>query len=232
MYFSVLKSLLTIMDCSSCILLFPDQQIQEDITTNHNRIFNSGEILYSQTDKSSGIYVLNEGDVLLVKSLADHKMIPVSYARRGDILGASSLSSGFYSNTAEAMNRVQTCFISKNKLLLPSGDYIPGIKFKIMQQVMADLDSAEEHITSVANQNLSQRLLYFLYSLSKNLGKDMHGQIPIDLPLPRLALWMGCSLKTIEKNIELLINKKVIKRSEFNQFRFEVRLQEKMFLQI
>jgi CRP/FNR family transcriptional regulator len=218
------------MDCS-CILLFPDEHILEGTSGTHNRVFNSGEIIYTQSSTSSGIYVLNEGDVLLVKSLADQKMIPVSYAHKGDILGAASLSSGFYTNTAEAINVVQTCFISKKKLLLPSGDYIPGIKFKIMQQVMADLGSAEEHITSVANQNLSQRLLYLLYSLSKNLGKDINGQIPIDLPLPKLAQWMGCSLKTIEKNIELLINKKVIKRSEFNQFRFEVRLQEKVFYQ-
>jgi CRP-like cAMP-binding protein len=216
------------MTCQHCVA-FSDPNGRSDLGLNaegcllaEHKIYRSGEVIYAQNKESNGIYCIREGEVMITKVVTANMDIPIAFAHQPEIIGASSMMSGYYINSAEAISKVEVCFIPKARLLMPDGRFMPNIRGIIMQQMMLDIGSAEDKLIMCANQTNTERLYHFLISLASHLGVADTGFIPLDLPIQKLAQWMGCTPRSLEKNLEMLIDRRQLARDVNNLSRYQI----------
>ncbi len=216
------------MTCQHCVA-FSDPNGRSDLGLNaegcllaEHKIYRSGEVIYAQNKESNGIYCIREGDVMITKVVTANMDIPIAFAHKPEIIGASSLMGGYYNNTAEAISKVEVCFVAKARLQLPDGRFMPSVRGIIMQQMMSDIGSAEDKLVTYTNQSNTERLLHLLTSLANHLGGATTGIIPLDLPIQKLAQWMGCTPRSLEKNLEILIDKRLLVRDTNNLIRYQI----------
>jgi CRP-like cAMP-binding protein len=107
--------------------------------------------------------------------------------------------------TAIAMEDMQVCFVPKAEVM---GFFNENNKFSmnVMQTICGDLKEADDHMVSLAQKNVKERLAETLLYLEDTFGKNKDGSVYIQLSREELAGIIGTAT---ESCIRLL--------SEFNK---------------
>ncbi|MFY8212955.1 MAG: Crp/Fnr family transcriptional regulator [Flavobacterium sp.] len=168
-----------------------------------------GEIIFEEGDTVNGIFCVKDGVCKMTKLSANGKDQIVKLVTKGELLGQRSMISDEPVNlTAIALEDMQVCFIPKSDVMNLFNDN-NKFSLNVMRSVCGDLKEADDHMVSLAQKNVKQRLAETLLYLETTFGTNSDGTLHIQLSREELAGMIGTAT---ESCIRLL--------SEFNKLGF------------
>jgi CRP-like cAMP-binding protein len=165
-----------------------------------------GEPIFEEGEVTNGIYCIKEGVCKLSKLSANVKDQIVKLVKPGELLGQRSVISEEATNlSAIALEDMEVCFIPKSEIL---GFFTSNNEFSmnVMKTICGDLKDADDHIVSMAQKTVKQRLAETLLYLEESFGVNDDKTLHIQLSREELAGMIGTAT---ESCIRLL--------SEFNK---------------
>jgi CRP-like cAMP-binding protein len=165
-----------------------------------------GEPIFEEGESTNGIYCVKDGVCKLSKLSANGKDQIVKLVKPGELLGQRSMISDEPANlSAVALEDMQVCFIPKSEILQFFNEN-NQFSMNVMKTICGDLKEADDHMVSLAQKNVKERLAETLLYLEDNFGKNEDGTLHIQLSREELAGMIGTAT---ESCIRLL--------SEFNK---------------
>lgn len=165
-----------------------------------------GEPIFEEGESVNGIYCVKDGICKLSKLSANGKDQIVKLIKAGELLGQRSMISDEPANlSAVALEDMEVCFIPKSEVL---GFFNSNNQFSmnLMRNICGDLKEADDHMVSMAQKSVKERLAETLIYLNDTFGKNDDGSLHIQLSREELAGMIGTAT---ESCIRLL--------SEFNK---------------
>lgn len=165
-----------------------------------------GEPIFEEGEVTNGIYCIKEGVCKLSKLSANGKDQIVKLVKPGELLGQRSVISEEATNlSAIALEDMEVCFIPKSEIL---GFFTSNNDFSmnVMKTICGDLKDADDHMVSMAQKTVKQRLAETLLYLEESFGINDDKTLHIQLSREELAGMIGTAT---ESCIRLL--------SEFNK---------------
>ncbi|MEZ4787266.1 MAG: Crp/Fnr family transcriptional regulator [Flavobacterium haoranii] len=165
-----------------------------------------GEPVFEEGETINGIYCIKDGVCKLTKLSANGKDQIVKLVKSGELLGQRSMISDEAANlSAVALEDMQVCFVPKKEVL----DFFNGnnqFSMNVMKTICGDLKEADDHMVSMAQKSVKERLAETILFLDDNFGRNEDGTLRIQLSREELAGMIGTAT---ESCIRLL--------SEFNK---------------
>lgn len=165
-----------------------------------------GEIIFEEGDTINGIYCVKDGICKLTKLSQNGKDHIVKLVKKGELLGQRSMISEETVNlSAIALEDMEVCFIPKTEVM---GFFNKNNQFSmnVMRTICGDLRESDDHIVSMAQKSVKERLAETLIYLEETFGKNEDGSLVIQLSREELSGMIGTAT---ESCIRLL--------SEFNK---------------
>lgn len=189
-----------------------------DCKTSH--IIKKGEYIFAEGDSVNGVYCVTSGVCKLSKLSANGKDQIVKLVKAGELLGQRTLISEEPANlSAVAIEDMEVCFIPKTEVL-QMFDQNNQFSRNLMKSICGDLKETSDHLVSISQKTVKERLAETLIYLEENFGKNTDGSLRIQLSREELAGMIGTAtescirlLSDFNKNglIELIGKKIVIK---------------------
>lgn len=176
-----------------------------------------GEQIFHEGESINGVYCIKNGICKLTKLSANGKDQIVKLGKRGDLLGQRSMISDEPSNLgAVALEDMEVCFIPRGEVV---NFFNNNNKFSmnIMRTICDDLKISDDHMVSMAQKSVKERLAETLLKLHNNFGVDNNGFLQIQLTREELAGMIGTATESCirllsefkKKNIISLSGKKI-----------------------
>lgn len=165
-----------------------------------------GEPIFEEGESTNGIFCIKDGVCKLTKLSANGKDQIVKLVKPGELLGQRSLISEEPTNlSAVALEDMEVCFIPKKEIMEFFNDN-NQFSMNVMKTICGDLKDADDHMVSLAQKSVKERLAETLLHLEDTFGKNEDGTLHIQLSREELAGMIGTAT---ESCIRLL--------SEFNK---------------
>ncbi|BCY29264.1 Crp/Fnr family transcriptional regulator [Flavobacterium okayamense] len=165
-----------------------------------------GEPIFEEGETINGVFCIKEGVCKLTKLSANGKDQIVKLVKSGELLGQRSMISEEPTNlSAVALEDMDVCFIPKSEVM----SYFNSnnqFSMEVMKTICGDLKDADDHMVSMAQKTVKERLAETLLFLENNFGTNNDGTLKIQLTREELAGMIGTAT---ESCIRLL--------SEFNK---------------
>lgn len=165
-----------------------------------------GQVIFSENGLPMGLYCIQSGKIKLSSSGPDGKEQILRLINDGDILGYRALVSGErYHATATALEDCNFCYIDKEFFMALIAKN-PSVVIALFKKMSDDLRVAEEHIVSLSQKNVRERMAEALLFFKATYGFESDGQtLNVQFSREEIADFAGTST---ESAIRLL--------SEFN----------------
>lgn len=165
-----------------------------------------GEPIFEEGETVNGIYCVKDGVCKLSKLSANGKDQIVKLVKPGELLGQRSMISDEPANlSAVALEDMEVCFIPRAEVLHFFNNN-NQFSMNIMKSICGDLKESDDHMVSMAQKSVKERLAETLLYLDDTFGKNEDGSLHIQLSREELAGMIGTAT---ESCIRLL--------SEFNK---------------
>jgi CRP-like cAMP-binding protein len=165
-----------------------------------------GEPIFEEGETVNGIYCIKDGVCKLSKLSANGKDQIVKLIKSGELLGQRSMISDEPANlSAVALEDMEVCFIPRSEVLKFFNNN-NQFSMNIMKSICGDLKESDDHMVSMAQKTVKERLAETLLYLEDTFGKNEDGSLHIQLSREELAGMIGTAT---ESCIRLL--------SEFNK---------------
>lgn len=165
-----------------------------------------GEPIFEEGDTLKGVFCIKDGICKLSKLSSNGKDQIVKLVKSGELLGQRSMISEETANlSAVALEDMEVCFIPKSEILGFFNDN-NGFSMNVMKTICGDLKEADDHMVSMAQKTVKERLAETLIYLHDTFGTQDDGSLHIQLSREELAGMIGTAT---ESCIRLL--------SEFNK---------------
>jgi CRP/FNR family transcriptional regulator len=162
------------------------------ITTE--RQFQKGQLIFTPGDENHNLYVIHKGKVKLSRLSESGKEQILRIAGPGDFFGELALFSRLPASTqAQAMDDLVMCVIDGERLKGLLEKY-PHIALKVMEELSARLETAENMIESLALHSVDQRIAQALLQ---------YGADQFELPISKgdLAASLGMTQETLSRKL-------------------------------
>jgi CRP-like cAMP-binding protein len=154
-----------------------------------NPIFEEGETL-------KGIFCIKDGVCKLSKLSSNGKDQIVKLGKPGELLGQRSMISDEVANlSAVALEDMEVCFIPKSEILSFFNDN-NEFSMNVMKAICGDLKEADDHMVSMAQKTVKERLAETLIYLNDTFGKNEDGSLHIQLSREELAGMIGTATES------------------------------------
>jgi CRP-like cAMP-binding protein len=165
-----------------------------------------GEPIFEEGESTNGIFCVKDGVCKLTKLSANGKDQIVKLVKPGELLGQRSMISDEPANlSAVALEDMEVCFIPKKEIMEFFNEN-NQFSMNVMKTICGDLKEADDHMVSLAQKSVKERLAETLLQLEDTFGKNDDGSLHIQLSREELAGMIGTAT---ESCIRLL--------SEFNK---------------
>jgi len=169
-----------------------------------HRDFSRGEFLCKEGDKSSALFIVNQGKVKLCKHNRDGKEQILSILSDGSMFGEYYLFSDYepYNFSAVAVDVEKICMLSKKDM-----DYLfskhPDISRKVIAELTNKLVKTEKLAQNLSTLNTDSKVAYILTELAEMYGKEVEGQIKMSIPITReeMASYAGVTRETMSRKL-------------------------------
>ncbi|MFP9119308.1 Crp/Fnr family transcriptional regulator [Flavobacterium sp. RNTU_13] len=165
-----------------------------------------GEAVFSEGENVNGIFCVREGVCKLTKLSANGNDQIVKLVAKGELLGQRSMISDEPVNlSAVALEDMTVCYIPKNEVM----EFFNNnnrFSFQVMKTICGDLKEADDHLVTMAQKSVKQRLAETLLYLHETFGESEDKSLNLKLSREELAGMIGTAT---ESCIRLL--------SEFNK---------------
>lgn len=155
-----------------------------------------GEPIFEEGESVNGIYCIKDGVCKLSKLSANGKDQIVKLVKPGELLGQRSMISDEPTNlSAVALEDMEVCFIPKSEIL---GFFNNNNQFSmnVMKTICGDLKESDDHMVSMAQKTVKQRLAESLLYLEDTFGKNEDGSLHIQLSREELAGMIGTATES------------------------------------
>lgn len=159
-------------------------------------IIKKGEPIFEEGESVNGIFCVKDGVCKLSKLSANGKDQIVKLVKPGELLGQRSMISDEPTNlSATALEDMEVCFIPKNEVI---GFFNNNNQFSmnVMKTICGDLKEADDHMVSMAQKNVKERLAETLLYLEDAFGKNEDGSLHIQLSREELAGMIGTATES------------------------------------
>lgn len=178
--------------------LSPHQQLEiSDIA--YTKTYEKGDMIYGAGDSSGTLYVLHTGRIKLYKISENGNQQILRIVDPGDFLGELTLFSALpYNEFAQTLEESEMCIVEGHRLKELMKKY-PDIAFSIMDELSRRLSSAQDHIESISQQTVIQRISEALLKYAKDNDR-------FDLPITKgdLASQLAMSQETLSRQLTQL----------------------------
>lgn len=169
-------------------------------------IIKKGEPIFEEGEMTNGIFCVKDGVCKMTKLSANGKDQIVKLAKAGELLGQRSMISEEPANlSAVALEDMEVCFVPKSEIL-QFFNQNNQFSMNVMKTICGDLKEADDHMVSMAQKSVKERLAETLIYLEDTFGNNQDGSLRIQLSREELAGMIGTAT---ESCIRLL--------SEFNK---------------
>lgn len=188
------------------------QEISAVVNATFRKVYNEGEIIFSQGDRAEKMFLVKAGRIKLSKLTYEGDEIILDFRKSGDFLGEYILTETFeYPVTATCVERSLICGFTKNnfeKLVL---EY-PQIGLKVIKNLCKHIEILTAKQEVLAIKNIEDKLYNLLLNIARFHGKQSKEGIIIDIPLTHeeLGFLIGAHRVSITRALKLLKDKKVI----------------------
>jgi CRP-like cAMP-binding protein len=165
-----------------------------------------GDAIFTEGENVNGIFCIKDGVCKLTKLSSNGNDQIVKLITKGELLGQRSMISEEPVNlSAIALEDMEVCFIPKSEIM---GLFNQNNQFSmnIMKSICGDLKEADEHLVTMTQKTVKQRLAETLIYLLDTFGTNPDKSLSIKLSREELAGMVGTAT---ESCIRLL--------SEFNK---------------
>jgi len=165
-----------------------------------------GEPVFTEGENVNGIFCVKDGVCKLTKLSSNGNDQIVKLIIKGELLGQRSMISEEPANlNAIALEDMEVCFIPKSEII---GLFTQNNQFSmnVMKAICSDLKNADEHLVTMTQKTVKQRLAETLIYLLDTFGINADESLNIKLTREELAGIVGTAT---ESCIRLL--------SEFNK---------------
>ncbi len=155
-----------------------------------------GDPIFEEGESVNGIFCVKDGVCKLSKLSANGKDQIVKLVKPGELLGQRSLISDEPANlTAVALEDMEVCFIPKAEIM---GFFNQNNQFSmnVMKTICGDLKEADDHMVSMAQKSVKERLAETLLYLEETFGKNEDGTLHIQLSREELAGMIGTATES------------------------------------
>lgn len=165
-----------------------------------------GDPIFEEGESVNGIYCIKDGVCKLSKLSANGKDQIVKLVKPGELLGQRSMISDEPANlSAVALEEMEVCFIPRTEVL-HFFNTNNQFSMNVMKNICGDLKESDDHMVSMAQKTVKERLAETLLYLEETFGTNEDGTLRIQLTREELAGMIGTAT---ESCIRLL--------SEFNK---------------
>ncbi|MEC4005381.1 Crp/Fnr family transcriptional regulator [Flavobacterium sp. SUN052] len=155
-----------------------------------------GEPIFEEGESVNGIFCIKDGVCKLSKLSANGKDQIVKLLKPGELLGQRSMISDELTNlSAVALEDMEVCFIPKSEIM---GFFNENNQFSmnVMKTICGDLKDADDHMVSMAQKSVKERLAETLLYLEATFGKNDDGTLHIQLSREELAGMIGTATES------------------------------------
>ncbi|MBL7785366.1 MAG: Crp/Fnr family transcriptional regulator [Chitinophagales bacterium] len=175
----------------------PNDQINNLSQQKSCMLFKKGQYVFSEHSYPLGLYCISSGKIKLSALGLDGKEQILRFAKNGNIVGYRALlCNETYHCSAIAIEDTSICFIPKDlffQLIVQN----PALSLEIMQLLGNDLKDAEDHIVSLSQKNVRERVAEALLFFKAVYGLENDQKtIQIKLSREEIADYVGTSTET------------------------------------
>ena len=155
-----------------------------------------GEPIFEEGEITKGVFCVKDGICKLSKLSANGKEQIVKLVKSGELLGQRSMISEEPANlTAVALEDMEVCFIPKSEIM---GFFNKNNEFSmnVMKTICGDLKESDDHIVSMAQKSVKERLAETLLYLEDTFGKNEDGTLYIQLSREELSGIIGTATES------------------------------------
>ncbi|RKS02278.1 MULTISPECIES: Crp/Fnr family transcriptional regulator [unclassified Flavobacterium] len=155
-----------------------------------------GDPIFEEGEVTNGIYCIKDGVCKLSKLSSNGKDQIVKLVKPGELLGQRSMISEEPANlSAVALEDMEVCFIPKNEII-QFFNQNNQFSMNLMKTICGDLKDADDHMVSLAQKNVKERLAGTLIYLDENFGNDTDGALRLQLSREELAGIIGTATES------------------------------------
>ena len=177
------------------------------------RSFSAGEIVFSEGDPCSGMYVVQSGHVRIFKTSAGGREQVLSIdGPGGSVAELPVFDGGNYPASVSAIEDSTLLFIAKqdfHALCLAH----PQVALKVLRVIGARLRKLVGIIEELSFTTVRHRLAAFLVRLARREGARVNGEIEVTLPASNqeLAAQIGTVRELVSRNLSRFQSEKLIR---------------------
>jgi len=155
-----------------------------------------GEPIFEEGESTNGVYCIKDGVCKMTKLSANGKDQIVKLVKPGELLGQRSMISEEPANlSAIALEDMEVCFVPKSEIM-QFFNQNNQFSMYLMKTICGDLKEADDHMVSMAQKSVKERLAETLIYLEDNFGKNDDGSLRIQLSREELAGMIGTATES------------------------------------
>jgi len=155
-----------------------------------------GEPLFEEGESIHGVFCVKDGICKLTKLSANGKDQIVKLIKSGELLGQRSLISEEPVNlSAVALEDMEVCFIPKKEILQFFSEN-NQFSMNVMKTICGDLKESDDHMVSMAQKSVKERLAETLLYLEDTFGTAADGSLHVQLTREELAGMIGTATES------------------------------------
>lgn len=159
-------------------------------------IIKKGENIFEEGETVNGIYCVKGGVCKLSKLSANGKDQIVKLVKPGELLGQRSMISDEPTNlSAVALEDMEVCFIPRSEVM-SLFDKNNQFSMNLMKTICGDLKESDDHMVSMSQKTVKERLAETLVYLQETFGKNADGSLRIQLSREELAGMIGTATES------------------------------------
>jgi CRP/FNR family transcriptional regulator len=191
----------------------PDNVLLSAIESSITRKVNRSQVLYSEHDEASALYVVARGRLRSVRLSHNGKEQVLSTEGPGSVLNAVALFDGgnFYS-TVIADTASEVLVIGKRNMLDLCRRY-PELLWNVSRMLALKLRHSAEVIENLSLRQVDQRVAQYLLTVCEQRGSIVHESCVVELTMNRseIASRLGSTREVISRAFSQLERAKLIK---------------------
>lgn len=164
-----------------------------------------GDIIFSQGDKASGLYIVCQGKIKVYFNTLDGKEQILYILKDGDFIGAFNLlKEDVFQFTAEAIESTTLSILSKeafNEVIISH----PHMTIKILEKAYERIMKIESLVERLSTKSLDAKVAGLLINLIPSFGKNTEAGIRLELSINReeMGSYAGIARETITRKLRL-----------------------------
>ena len=173
--------------------------------------YKKGQIIFNEQGLPLGLFCVTSGKIKLSKTGFDGKEQILRLSKAGDVLGYRALlSNERYHCSAVAVEDSLVCVIDKH-YFVNAAQQNNKLLFELVRKMGTDLKVAEDHIVSMSQKNVRERMAEALLFIKATYGFAEDGQtINVVLSREEIADFVGTSTETAIRLLSEFNHDKII----------------------